>query len=103
MATLNSNGVRVIVTGLRKAMTTLDDFRRAGIDPLRHKIVVVKLGYLMPELRDAAPREIMVLTPGYSDMQLERLPYRFATRPIFPLDRDFAWRPQITNVTGMTD
>jgi microcystin degradation protein MlrC len=103
MATVNINGVRVIVTGLRKAMTTLDDFRRAGVDPLRHKIVVVKLGYLMPELRDAAPREIMVLTPGYSDMQLERLPYRFATRPIFPLDRDFAWRPQVTNVAGMTD
>jgi microcystin degradation protein MlrC len=103
MATVNVDGVRVIVTGLRKAMTTLDDFRRAGIDPLRHKLVVVKLGYLMPELRDAAPREIMVLTPGYADMQLERLPYRFATRPIFPLDRDFAWRPQITNVAGMTE
>jgi microcystin degradation protein MlrC len=103
MATLNIDGVRVIVTRLRKAMTTLDDFRRAGLDPLRHKIVVVKLGYLMPELRDAAPREIMVLTPGYSDMQLERLPYKFITRPIFPLDKDFDWRPQITNVAGMTD
>jgi microcystin degradation protein MlrC len=103
MATVNANGVRVIVTGLRKAMTTLDDFRRAGLDPLKHKIVVVKLGYLMPELRDAAPREIMVLTPGYADMQLERLPYAYATRPIFPLDRDFDWRPQITNVAGMTD
>jgi microcystin degradation protein MlrC len=103
VATVNVDGVRVIITALRKAMTTLDDFHRAGIDPLAHKVVVVKLGYLMPELRDAAPREIMVLTPGYSDMQLERLPYRFATRPIFPLDKDFDWRPQITNVAGMTD
>jgi microcystin degradation protein MlrC len=58
---------------------------------------VVKLGYLMPELRDAAPREILVLTPGYSDMQLERLTYQHVTRPIFPLDRDFAWRPAERN------
>ena len=42
---------------LRKAMTTLDDFRNAGVDPLAHKVVVVKLGYLMPQLRDAAPRD----------------------------------------------
>jgi hypothetical protein len=57
----------------------------------------------MPELRDAAPREILVLTPGYSDRQLERLPYRYVTRPVFPLDREFAWRPQITNVAGFAD
>jgi microcystin degradation protein MlrC len=103
LATVNVAGVQVIVTGLRKAMTTLDDFRNAGVDPLAHKIVVIKLGYLMPELRDAAPREILVLTPGYSDMQLERLPYKYVTRPIFPLDRDFDWRPQITNVAGFVD
>lgn len=100
MATLNIDGVRVIITGLRKAITSLQDFRDAGIAPLSHKIVVVKLGYLMPELRDAAPREILVMTPGYSDMQLERLPYRYVTRPIFPLERHFGWRPRISNVAG---
>jgi microcystin degradation protein MlrC len=103
LATVDVAGIRVIVTGLRKAITTLEDFHNAGIDPLAHKIVVVKLGYLMPQLRDAAPREILVLTPGYSDMELERLPYRYVTRPIFPLDRDFDWRPQITNVAGFVD
>jgi microcystin degradation protein MlrC len=96
MATVDVAGIQVIVTRLRKAITTLDDFRNAGIDPLAHRIVVVKLGYLMPQLRDAAPREILVLTPGYSDMELERLPYRYVTRPIFPLDRDFEWRPRIS-------
>jgi microcystin degradation protein MlrC len=97
MATLNVGGVHIIITGLRKPMTTLRDFRNAGIDPLAHKLVVVKLGYLMPELRDAAPREILVLTPGYSDMQLERLPYQYVRRPIFPLDRDFEWTPAERN------
>ena len=97
MATLQVGGVHVIITGLRKAFVSLDDFRNAGLDALAHKLVVVKLGYLMPELRDAAPREIMALSPGYSDMQLERLPFRYVTRPIFPLDRDFTWQPSVVS------
>ena len=103
MATLRVGGVRVLVTDLRKAFMSLTDFRKAGVEPLAHKIIVVKLGYLMPELRDAAPREILALSPGYSDMDFTRLPYRYVTRPIFPLDGDFAWQPVITNVAGYAD
>jgi microcystin degradation protein MlrC len=93
MATLQVGGVHIIVTGLRKYFRSLDDFRDAGLDALAHKLVVVKLGYLMPALRDAAPREIMALSPGYADMHLDRLPYRYVTRPIFPLDRNFTYHP----------
>lgn len=100
MATVKVGGVRVIVTDLRKAFIYLDDLRKAGVEPLEHKMVVVKLGYLMPELRDAAPREILALSPGYADMDLTRLPYKYVSRPIFPLDRDFEWHPVITNVAG---
>ena len=73
MATLHVGGIHVIITALRKVFVSLDDFRDAGLDALAHKLVVVKLGYLMPALRDAAPREIMALSPGYADMLLERL------------------------------
>ena len=93
----------MLVTDRRWAFTLLRDFQLAGIDPLAHKIVVVKLGYLFPELRDAAPREILAMTPGYNDMDLTRLPWRYETRPIFPLDRDMAWRPLISNVAGYAD
>jgi microcystin degradation protein MlrC len=100
IATLRVAGVRVLISDRRNYFAALDDFRKAGVEPLDHKIVVVKLGYLMPELRDAAPREILALSPGYSDMDLTRLPYRYVTRPIFPLDEEVAWRPMITNVAG---
>jgi hypothetical protein len=33
-------------------------------------------------------------------MDFARLPFRYVTRPIFPLDRDFEWHPTITNVGG---
>ncbi len=103
IASLRVDGVHVVVTDRRKAFTLLRDFEVAGVAPLAHKIVVVKLGYLFPELRDAAPREILALTPGYNDMVLTRLPWRYQTRPIFPLDRDMVWRPLISNVAGYDD
>jgi microcystin degradation protein MlrC len=95
VATLRVDGVRVILTERRQHFARFEDFRRAGVEPLRHKIVVVKLGYLMAELRAAAPREILALTPGCADMELGRLPFRHVRRPIFPLDRDFAWAPDL--------
>ena len=54
----------------------------------------------MAPLREIGPREILALTPGYADMDFSRLPYRYVTRPIFPLDTDFQWHPMITNVAG---
>jgi microcystin degradation protein MlrC len=100
MATLLVGGVHVIITGIRTVFGTLEAIQAAGLDALAHKLVVVKLGYLLPALRDAAPREIMALSPGYSDMQLERLAFRYVTRPIFPLDREFAWQARVSNVAG---
>lgn len=103
MATIQVDGIHIIITDKRKHFLSLQDFRKAGLEPLAHKIVVVKLGYLMPELRDAAPREILALSPGYANMELSRLPYKYVTRPIFPLDKDFKWRPVITNKAGYND
>lgn len=100
LATVRAGGVHIILSAARKEFTTVEDFRRAGVEPLEHKIVVVKLGYLWPGLRDIAPREIITFSPGSADMDLARLPYRYVTRPVFPLDNDFAWQPVVSNVAG---
>ncbi len=93
IATVRMDGVQVILTRSRRAFTCLDDFRRAGVDAMAHKIVVTKLGYLFPELRDIAPRAIMALSPGYATQVMAELPYRQVPRPIYPLDPDMAWSP----------
>ena len=87
----------MVLTERRQYFARLSDFRRAGVEPLRHRIVVVKLGYLMAELREIAPREILALTPGCADMELRRLPFKHVARPILPLDGDFAWQPVVTS------
>jgi microcystin degradation protein MlrC len=52
---------------------------------MQQRIVVVKQGYLFPDLSDRAPRAIMALTPGFTDLRLDKLPYRQAPRPIADL------------------
>jgi microcystin degradation protein MlrC len=63
----------------------------AGVDPMTQHIVVVKLGYLFPDLADHAPRAIMALSPGTTDLRLTELPYHQLPRPIFPLEPDLTW------------
>jgi microcystin degradation protein MlrC len=85
-------GVEVVLQSGRAAFTQLADFERMGIDPAGKRIVVVKLGYLFPELRDYAPRSIMALSPGFADQRMDRLPFRRLSRPIYPLDPETAWK-----------
>ncbi len=100
LATLRANGVRVILSDRRYTYHGPDDFAKAGIDVLAHKLIVIKLGYLMAPLREIARREILALTPGFADMELTRLPYRYVTRPVYPLDVEMRWHPIITNTAA---
>ncbi|HET6444018.1 MAG TPA: M81 family metallopeptidase, partial [candidate division Zixibacteria bacterium] len=80
--------VNVIVTKKRKPYHREIDFTRLGLNPRQTDIVVVKIGYLVPELYDMRADWIMALTPGGVDQDLERLNYKRIKRPMFPLDRD---------------
>ena len=93
-ALIRMGGVDVVLTTHRDAFTRLDQYRALGLDPLAYRAVVVKLGYLFPELRDLAPGGILALTPGFTDLELTRLPYRRLRRPAYPLDPEATWPPR---------
>lgn len=80
--------VSVIVTKKRKPYHREADFTRLGLNPRDTDIVVVKIGYLVPELYDMRADWIMALTPGGVDQDLERLAFKRINRPMFPFDRD---------------
>ncbi|HKZ37652.1 MAG TPA: MlrC C-terminal domain-containing protein, partial [Chryseolinea sp.] len=82
--------VHVIVTKKRKPYHREVDFTRLGLNPRKADIVVVKLGYLVPELYDMRADWIMALTPGGVDQDLQRLPFKRITRPMFPFDKDMS-------------
>lgn len=93
-AVMDVDGILVALLSVGRSFTAPSHFEEVGIDPLDHKIVVVKLGYLFQALRDIAPRTIMALTPGFAYQLTENLPYRNIRRPMYPIDRDMIWSPE---------
>ena len=91
---LRINGIDVILTSRRKTFHMLRDFYEIGVDPRDYKIVVVKIGYLVPSLRILAYKNILALTPGFTDQVIERLKFKNIKRPVYPLDEDFSWTPK---------
>jgi microcystin degradation protein MlrC len=91
LAILRINGVEVIVTSKRRVLATLKEFEEAKVNPLKKRIIAVKVGYLFSDLRQIARRSIWALTPGFTSLQIEKLPYSRIKRPIYPLDKEFEY------------
>ena len=87
---VKTGNVSVIVTAKRKAYHYESYFTEVGLNPRETDILVVKIGYLVPELYDMRGGWIMALTPGGVDQDLTRLPYKNIQRPMYPLDKDMA-------------
>jgi microcystin degradation protein MlrC len=85
---VKTGSVNVIVTKKRKPYHMEIDFTRLGLNPRETDIVIVKIGYLVPELYNMRGDWIMALTPGGVDQDIEHLDYKMIIRPMFPLDKD---------------
>ncbi len=94
-ALLAIGGIQLAITARRRPYHDLADFTRLGLDPRTARIVVVKSGYLSPELAPLANPSLMALSPGIVDQAVQRLPRQRTPRPLFPLDQDFAFTPQV--------
>jgi microcystin degradation protein MlrC len=94
MVVVRVGGVQAILADAVVAFKSPDQFRACGIDPLAHKIVVVKQGYLYPKLTQIAPRHIMLLTPGAADMRIEKLNYVRRRKPMYPIEQDTVFEPE---------
>jgi len=55
----------------------------------------VKLDYLFAELKKVAAQSMIALTLGFTNLSIEELEYRNLRRPMFPLDKDFEWHPDV--------
>ena len=75
-----------MVTEKRRPFHFLADFQALGLDPAQVRIVVVKSGYLVPEIRTLAARTMMALSPGVVDQAVERQPRQRYPKGIFPFD-----------------
>lgn len=83
---VKAGGVHVIIPTRRKPYHHIREFENVRLNPGDYDITVVKIGYLEPELRNAASSAFLALTPGAVNQDIPRLAFDRMQRPIFPLD-----------------
>lgn len=88
--------VFAILTKLRKPYHHESDFTDLNLKPRSADIVIVKIGYLEPELYDMAADWMLGLTPGGVDQDIERLGHHRIRRPMWPFDKTFETRPDLS-------
>lgn len=82
--------IDVIVTEVRKGFHKEHEFTKLNLNPREADIVMVKIGYLEPELYNMQADWMMALTLGGVNQDLAGLPYQRINRPMYPIDKDMA-------------
>jgi microcystin degradation protein MlrC len=92
-AVVSAGGIDLVLSARRRPYHNIADFKRLGLDPSTAGIVVVKSGYLSPELAPIANPNYMLLSPGVVDQDVDRLVRDRKVTPTYPFDRNFPWVP----------
>jgi microcystin degradation protein MlrC len=93
-AVVEVNGISVVLTARRRPFHEIRDFTILGLDPKRFNIVVVKAGYLVPEIAAIANPNLMALTGGSVNQDIEHLGSEHRV-PSWPFQPDLQWKPSI--------
>lgn len=88
-------GIMLVVAASRRPYHNIADFTRLGLDPRTARLVVVKSGYLSPELQPIANPNLMALTDGVINQDIEALVSHRRSQPIYPFVKDFSYRPDV--------
>lgn len=88
------SGNFVILTESRRPFHNVSDFRRFGIEPGNCKYIVVKSGYLSPELSPLANPARMALTDGAVYQDITALENFDRHSPTYPFQQQFEWKPK---------
>jgi len=87
------SGISAVLTARRRPFHELRDFTSLGLEPPRFKIVVVKAGYLVPEIGRIANPNLLALTDGAINQDIEHLPKSRYRVPSYPFVPDLRWTP----------
>ena len=72
----------------RRPYHNIADFPRLGLDPAALRLLVVKSGYLSPELAPIANPNLMALTDGVVNQDIASLPNRHRRPGTLPFDAE---------------
>lgn len=90
-----ANNIVVVLHARRRPFHHFSDFTALNLDIHGFNVLLVKSGYLSPDLRTVAKPALLALTPGVVDQDILRLPYHRWQRPRFPHEADFPYEPRV--------
>ena len=76
----------ITISSCNNSMTEINQFVNAKLDINDYEIIVVKQGYLFPELKEIAKFWIMSLTDGATPQDTRLIPFKQIMRPMYPID-----------------
>ncbi|HEV2246233.1 MAG TPA: M81 family metallopeptidase [Terriglobia bacterium] len=91
-AVIETEGISVVLTERRRPFHHVHDFTSLGLDPAKFKIIVVKAGYLEPEINKIANPNLMALTEGAVDQDIIHLS-NYHRIPSYPFQPNLKWKP----------
>jgi microcystin degradation protein MlrC len=94
-AVVQIDGITLVLSAYRRPYHDIQDFTRLGLDPKSFKIVVVKSGYLSPELAPIANPSLMALSDGAINQDIVHLPANRYRRPSYPFVADLSFTPKV--------
>jgi microcystin degradation protein MlrC len=92
---LKVDTIQIIISEKRTPFHHRQQFLNLNIIPEAHHIVVVKIGYLVPELKAMAKKSYLALSAGAVNQDIVRLPYQRILRPCYPFDLSMSWKADV--------
>ena len=84
--TINNTKIDIMIASTSWAVCEQQQFIKAGIDWDAYDVIVVKEGYIFPELKAKGKLSIMSLTQGATLQDTAALPFKRIMRPMYPKD-----------------
>ena len=88
-AIVTSHNNTIIFTKYRRPFHYLNDLKELNLHLEDFKILIVKSGYLSPELKTLKADNFMILTDGFVTQDFKKIKNIFRERPIFPFQKNF--------------
>lgn len=80
------NPIDIVIIEKPTSFTGYYQFEAANIDMNDYNVIVVKQGYIFPDLKEFSDYSIMVLTDGATNQVTEQLVFKQIKRPMLPFD-----------------
>lgn len=87
-AVVRTGGIDLVLAARRRPYHNIADFERCGFDPAEIRLVVVKSGYLSPELAPISNPNLMALTDGVINQDIPALKSLRRKPGTYPFQKD---------------